>query len=222
MIIILAAEWKEQEYNSCIKELSVHESVYLDCDYSGCAFNYVLCAWHPDMDRYFSTGHTRMGGRARHQRCIAQQKTKNAHLSPRKESSYPCPKFPLLNGYQHFASLKKAFGEKNVLGGLCFIETALDQEGTIIQTSPRHDIVFGEWKGGISERTTILLRHLDKAGFAAILSKNIQRDMEKGLPVETDHLHGSLLALTSLEQGLYPVLGAVYGGLKVYETTLVP
>lgn len=208
---------------------------------------------------------------------------------------------PLLNGYQHFASLKKAFGEKNVLGGLCFIETTLDQEGTIIQTSPRHDIVFGEWKGGISERTTILLRHLDKAGFTAILSKNIQRDiwqkyifissmsgittlmgkavgpilatpqarlvyerlvqeivsiarnsgapvdeemeartlktmkslhpemkssmqrdMEKGLPVETDHLHGSLLALTSSEQGLYPVLEAVYGRLKVYEATLVP
>ncbi|MMZ56877.1 2-dehydropantoate 2-reductase [compost metagenome] len=206
---------------------------------------------------------------------------------------------PLLNGYDHFASLKKAFGERNVLGGLCFIETTLDQEGTIIQTSTRHDIVFGEWEGGISDRTDVLLHHLDKAGFTATLSENIQRDiwqkyifissmsgittlmgtpvgpilatpqartvyerlvheivaiarnygapvdegteartlktmeslhpemkssmqrdMEKRLPVETDHLHGALLTLVSPEQGFYPVLEAVYGRLKVYEAML--
>jgi 2-dehydropantoate 2-reductase len=206
---------------------------------------------------------------------------------------------PLLNGYEHFTQLMEAFGEERVLGGLCFIETTLDKEGTVIQTSPRHDIVFGEWHGGISERTQTLLCHLDNAGFTVTLSENIQRDiwqkyifiasmsgittlmsmpvgpilatpaartvyerllheivsiarnhgapideeteartlktmeslspemkssmqrdMEKGLPVEADHLHGALLSLASPEEGFYPVLESVYGRLKVYEKTL--
>lgn len=206
---------------------------------------------------------------------------------------------PLLNGYDHYAQLTKAFGEAHILGGLCFIETTLDHEGTIIQTSPRHDIVFGEWRGGTSGRTERLLHHLEGAQFAVKRSENIQRDiwqkyifiasmsgittlinapvgpilstaaartvferlvhevvaiarnagapidenteertiktmeslhpemkssmqrdMEKGGPVETDHLHGALLALAAPEQGFYPVLEAVYGKLKVYEASL--
>jgi 2-dehydropantoate 2-reductase len=205
---------------------------------------------------------------------------------------------PLLNGYDHFAKLQESFGKRNVLGGLCFIETTLDQEGTVIHTSSRHDIVFGEWEGGTSSRTEALLKHLDNAGFTAVLSENIQRDiwqkyifiasmsgittlmgapvgpilaipsaratyerllheivsiarnagapvdeetedrtmkimeslsfdmkssaqrdMEKGLPVEADHLHGSLLALAKPEEEFYPLLTAVYSRLKMYEKT---
>lgn len=110
---------------------------------------------------------------------------------------------PLLNGYDHYARLWEAFGKERVLGGLCFIETTLDENGSIIQTSPRHDLVFGEWEGGTSTRTEAL-----------------QRDMEKGAPVETDHLHGALLALAEPDKGAYPVLTAVYGKLKVYEASL--
>lgn len=50
---------------------------------------------------------------------------------------------PLLNGIAHLEQLDEAFGEEKVLGGLCFIETTLDEDGTIVQTSPAHHLLFG-------------------------------------------------------------------------------
>lgn len=207
---------------------------------------------------------------------------------------------PLLNGYDHFGLLQKHFGLEQVLGGLCYIETTLDQEGAIVQTSPFHSIVFGEWAGGLSERSRILFRHLDMAGFTVTLSPDIQRevwqkyifiaslsgittlmdssvgpilaspqsrgiyeqllneiidlaqgagmpvdpetasstmqkmislipeftssmhrDIQKQLPVESDHLHGSLLAMASTGPGTFPILETVYARLKVYERELM-
>ncbi|WP_068505040.1 ketopantoate reductase family protein [Paenibacillus kribbensis] len=84
---------------------------------------------------------------------------------------------PLLNGYQHFESLRKHFGAEKVLGGLCYIETTLDHEGSIVQTSPFHRIVFGEWDGAISGRTQMLCSHLDHAGFTVTQSHDIQREI---------------------------------------------
>lgn len=53
---------------------------------------------------------------------------------------------PLLNGVQHMEILTNRFGEENVLGGVCYIESTLNEEGDIVQTSPMHDIVFGGLK----------------------------------------------------------------------------
>ncbi|EPZ52669.1 ketopantoate reductase family protein [Alicyclobacillus acidoterrestris] len=50
---------------------------------------------------------------------------------------------PLLIGVQHMDTLVSAFGEAAVLGGVCYIEATLDARGTIVHTSPMHDIVFG-------------------------------------------------------------------------------
>ncbi|AZU60831.1 ketopantoate reductase family protein [Neobacillus mesonae] len=84
---------------------------------------------------------------------------------------------PLLNGISHYHQLIAEFGEERVLGGLCFIETTLDQEGRIIQTSAKHDLVFGERSG---ERTERVLKIEDaftgtKVGYR--LSDNISRDL---------------------------------------------
>ncbi|MDH6371628.1 2-dehydropantoate 2-reductase [Paenibacillus sp. PastF-3] len=84
---------------------------------------------------------------------------------------------PLLNGYDQFSILQKRFGPEHVLGGLCYIETTLDSAGTIVQSSSFHSIVFGEWAGGESERTRLLLSHLDHAGFTVSLSSAIQREV---------------------------------------------
>ncbi|NUU62714.1 ketopantoate reductase family protein [Paenibacillus agri] len=208
---------------------------------------------------------------------------------------------PLLNGYDHFNVLGNHFGREKVLGGLCYIESTLDEEGTIIQSSPFHRIVFGEWTGGVSERSQRLFSHLDGAGFTVVLSEDIQRvvwqkyvfissfsgittfmespvgpilqtpeamsvyslllkeivtiarsagmpvdpdlesttlqtmismqpsmmssmqrDMQKRLPIEADHLHGFLLALAAPDQGDYPILQTVYARLKVYERNVFP
>lgn len=84
---------------------------------------------------------------------------------------------PLLNGYKHYTQLQEAFGRENILGGLCFIETTLDQEGHIIQTSPRHDLVFGEWDGTMSDRVQTIHKHMTDAGFTLQLSDQIQKEV---------------------------------------------
>lgn len=50
---------------------------------------------------------------------------------------------PLLNGIKHLEKFIDEFGEKNVIGGLCSIETTLNSHGEIVQTSRLQDIVFG-------------------------------------------------------------------------------
>lgn len=84
---------------------------------------------------------------------------------------------PLLNGFAHIGELVNAFSEEQVLGGLCFIETTLDHEGAIIQTSPMHQLVFGERSGEETERILMVKKALSgtKADFA--LSRNIIQDM---------------------------------------------
>ncbi|WP_423801092.1 ketopantoate reductase family protein [Neobacillus sp. SAB-20_R2A] len=206
---------------------------------------------------------------------------------------------PLLNGISHIEQLAAEFGQERIIGGLCFIETTLDEEGRIIQTSPRHDIVFGELTGEKTERilkieeafsgtrsgyrlsdninqdlwnkylfitmmsgiTTLMrapigpirempsgratieklsqeiisvmnkigaplpediaalqLNQIDSLGYA--MKSSMQRDMEKQLSVEADHLHGYLLTIARKEQIPVPVLEAVYANLKVYELQL--
>ena len=84
---------------------------------------------------------------------------------------------PLLNGIAHVSLLQKEFGEEKVIGGLCFIETTLNNQGEIVQTSAANRLMFGEMKSQDSER----IKHISKA-FAGtkssfILSENITQDM---------------------------------------------
>ncbi|MGE5381343.1 MAG: ketopantoate reductase family protein [Methylocystaceae bacterium] len=56
------------------------------------------------------------------------------------------------------------------------------------------------------------------------LKSSMQRDMEKGLPVEADHLHGYLLHLAS-KAGAdliydYPLLSTVYANLNIYQNQI--
>ncbi|MCS0787771.1 ketopantoate reductase family protein [Cytobacillus firmus] len=84
---------------------------------------------------------------------------------------------PLLNGIAHMDQLIAAFGAANVLGGLCFIETTLGENGKVIQTSPVHDFVFGERSGEKTERILKLQEAFSgtKANFR--LSENIEQEM---------------------------------------------
>ncbi|MDR6999610.1 ketopantoate reductase family protein [Neobacillus niacini] len=227
--------------------------------------------------------------------------TKAYHLEGAIESIQPYvgPEtviLPLLNGILHIEKLIEKFGEERIIGGLCFIETTLDQQGRIIQTSEKHDLVFGERTGERSDRVvkiedafngskvgyrlsenikldlwnkylfistmsgiTTLMRApigpiLEQAAGKAVVAQlineivsimhrinaplperietqlmkqmeslayfmksSMQRDMEKSLPVEADHLHGYLLGIAHSEQISTPVLEAVFANLKVYE-----
>jgi 2-dehydropantoate 2-reductase len=84
---------------------------------------------------------------------------------------------PLLNGISHIDTLVDTFGESNVLGGLCFIESTLNEQGHIVQTSPIHDLVFGERTGEKTERITKLQQAFSGTKANFVLSENINRDM---------------------------------------------
>ncbi|MFE7064691.1 ketopantoate reductase family protein [Sutcliffiella sp. NPDC057660] len=203
---------------------------------------------------------------------------------------------PLLNGISHVEKLVTAFDEKNVLGGLCFVESTLDAEGSIVQTSGIHDLVFGERTGEQTERVmklaevfggtksnfvlseninrdmwhkylfiatlagvTTLFRspigpiREDSLGAATVkdtlhevaavmrsvnapiaenivdlnwdklhsieagMKSSMQRDMEKGLPVEADHFFGYLLGLAADKEISVPTLEKIYANLRIYE-----
>jgi 2-dehydropantoate 2-reductase len=195
--------------------------------------------------------------------------------------------------------LIEAFGSDKVIGGLCFIESTLNHEGEVVQTSPGHMLMFGERNGEQTERirrleetfsgtkakfryrqniiqemwhkylfitamsgiTTLLqspmgpireeqsgaetlkklvveigavmnrieapisenavedqLEKLNSVGFD--MKSSMQRDMEKGLPVEAEHLQGYILKLAIENSIPVPVLEAVYANLKIYEGKL--
>lgn len=56
---------------------------------------------------------------------------------------------------------------------------------------------------------------------ARTMKSSMQRDMERGLPVEVDHLHGYLLEIAKKENLEVPVLQSVYANLKIYEQILL-
>ncbi|MFT8319745.1 MAG: 2-dehydropantoate 2-reductase [Bacillus sp. (in: firmicutes)] len=84
---------------------------------------------------------------------------------------------PLLNGIAHLPALKQAFGEDKVIGGLCFIETTLNKEGDVVQTSAAARIVYGE----IGSQQTERIRRMEEAFSGAkadfLLSDHIEQEM---------------------------------------------
>jgi 2-dehydropantoate 2-reductase len=84
---------------------------------------------------------------------------------------------PLLNGMAHMDMLWKEFGKDNVLGGLCFIETTLNEHGEIVQTSVSHDVRFGEWSGERTERVLALEQLFSGCKARFRLSEHIEIDM---------------------------------------------
>jgi 2-dehydropantoate 2-reductase len=203
---------------------------------------------------------------------------------------------PLLNGIAHLDVLTDAFGAEKVLGGLCFIETTLDENGNVVQSSPIHDLIFGERNGettariqrlqstfadtkaafrlsenieqemwhkylfitslsgitslfrspigpireqqqGIStirsliSETIAIMNKLDapiagnmvEATFARLneigfmMKSSLQRDMEKSMPTEGNHLFGYLLEKASKYGLPAPVLSAIYANVEIYE-----
>jgi 2-dehydropantoate 2-reductase len=204
---------------------------------------------------------------------------------------------PLLNGMSHVDDLIEAFGEERVIGGLCFVESTLDETGKIIQSSPIHDLVFGERSGERTDRivklegafsgtkanfrlsdtidqemwhkylfiTTLsgvtslfrapigpireigegadmikgvlyeaamimrglkapLAEKIEDAQYDKInqmgysMKSSLQRDMEKNLSVEAEHLYGYLLKAAETQGIEARELRLIYGNLKIYES----
>lgn len=84
---------------------------------------------------------------------------------------------PLLNGISHVDQLIEAFGEQSVIGGLCFVEATLDEEGTIVQASPMNQLVYGERSGEKTDRINRLKESFDGTKADFVLSDNIEQEM---------------------------------------------
>jgi len=108
--------------------------------------------------------------------------TKSYHLTQAINDIRPFVKedtiiLPLLNGIAHINQLVDAFGENAVIGGLCFIETTLDEQGTILQKSPTHQIIYGERSGTLTPRMHELENLFEDANATFTLSSQINEDM---------------------------------------------
>lgn len=84
---------------------------------------------------------------------------------------------PLLNGIAHLSRLKEAFGEEKVIGGLCFIETTLNNAGDVVQTSEAAKLVYGEFGGENTERIQKIADAFSGTKADFILSSTIEREM---------------------------------------------
>lgn len=84
---------------------------------------------------------------------------------------------PLLNGIRHLEDLRQTFGEEKIIGGLCFIETTLNHEGVIVQTSKDHHLKFGELSGEKTARIEKISKALSGTKAEIKESTHILRDM---------------------------------------------
>jgi 2-dehydropantoate 2-reductase len=63
---------------------------------------------------------------------------------------------PVLNGLSHLDTLRQAFGERAVLGGLAKIQATLAPDGTVRHLNEWRYLTFGELSGGMSPRVEAL------------------------------------------------------------------
>lgn len=256
---------------------------------------------HSPMGNYSGIPKLMMAGEKTESYDLILMATKAYHLEKAIEDVRPFAGedtliLPVLNGMLHMDQLTEAFGEEQVLGGLCFIEATLDENGGVVHSSPMNELVYGERSGGKSKRMAqveaafsgtkadfrlsetieqemwhkhlfitvmsgitslmrspigpireepngrqiivnllneaassmrsmdapiadnieeMLLNKIDGMGYE--MKSSMQRDIEKGLFIEADHLQGHLVQQARQEKLAVPVLETVYASLKVYE-----
>lgn len=84
---------------------------------------------------------------------------------------------PLLNGVAHLSPLQQEFGQDRVIGGLCFIETTLNEGGDIVQTSKAHRLLFGEFNQTKTDRVERIAETFSGTKASFVLSDHIVQDM---------------------------------------------
>ncbi|NMA90943.1 MAG: 2-dehydropantoate 2-reductase [Amphibacillus sp.] len=84
---------------------------------------------------------------------------------------------PLLNGISHLDQLINEFGKERVAGGLCQIETTLNESGEVIHSSSFDKLVFGELNNEMTERIQSVATAFSGTKADFILSTQILQDM---------------------------------------------
>ena len=81
------------------------------------------------------------------------------------------------NGVQKDDMLRRVFGDQAVMGGVCYIATAIARPGVIRHTGKLQRLLFGEYDGIPSARAEALLDACKRAGINAELSADIRREI---------------------------------------------
>lgn len=123
---------------------------------------------------------------------------------------------PLLNGISHLSRLQEEFGEERVIGGLCFIESTLNEKGEIVHTSKSHELRFGEINGEKSERIEEIHSLFSGTKARFVCSERIISDMwEKYLFITT------LAGITALmRSAIGPIRHNEYGKNLIQQLLL--
>ncbi|SCM75617.1 2-dehydropantoate 2-reductase [uncultured Pleomorphomonas sp.] len=122
---------------------------------------------------------------------------------------------PVLNGLKHFDLLSQRFGPARVIGSFCKINARLDDHGRIVQMSPLHDLIYGEYDGSRTPRMEAIDAFFKGAGFDARLSDDVGRELwEKWV------LLASLGAANCLMRGTIGDIVARPGGRAFIEALL--
>jgi 2-dehydropantoate 2-reductase len=81
------------------------------------------------------------------------------------------------NGVLKDRTLRAAFDERRIMGGVGYVATTIDAPGVIRQTGPMQRLVFGEFDGSRSARGEALLAACLAGGINAELSTDILREI---------------------------------------------
>lgn len=84
-----------------------------------------------------------------------------------------------LNGYCYYEQLFMVFLKEQVLGGLCFIESVLNNKGEIYYMSVLYCFVFGEWNGECMEWIIVFEEVFLGVKVEVIISGYIEKDIWK-------------------------------------------
>jgi 2-dehydropantoate 2-reductase len=84
---------------------------------------------------------------------------------------------PMLNGMRHIDVLEKKFGADAVLGGQCQIAATLNADREVVQLAPLQLLLFGERKGGSSDRVKAIAEIMESGKFGGSASDTITHDM---------------------------------------------
>lgn len=92
---------------------------------------------------------------------------------------------PLLNGVQHFDTLTARYGSDAVIGGTCVVESTLDENGDVVQSSPMQEVIFGalpdsqahQPDGPKFSRLSAFEAALEAAGVKATWSNDVLQDI---------------------------------------------
>jgi 2-dehydropantoate 2-reductase len=81
------------------------------------------------------------------------------------------------NGVLKDDYLTRAFGAARIMGGVCYVATAIVRPGVIGRTGPLERLVFGEFDGTASPRAERFLEACRRGGINAELSAHIRREI---------------------------------------------